>query len=130
MSFLAKLTIEGEEMNVLECSFEFNQKVGYNGRPIELPRAGLIQILIESTSNTDLLAWMVMPHTYKEGEIIFYKRDNMSSNKTLTFHDAFCISYKEFFNAEDALPMKTRIEISARAMDINDVSFENTWDIF
>lgn len=128
MSFLAKLTIEEEEMNVLECSFEFTQKVDYNGRPTELPRAGLINILLESTNNTNLLAWMVLPHTYKDGEIVFFKRDIMSSNKTLKFFDAFCVSYQENFNAEDALPMKTKICISARALEINDVSYENSWE--
>lgn len=129
MSFLAKLTIEDEEMNVLECSFEFTQKVGYNGRPIEMPRAGLIHILIESNNNTNLLAWMVFPNTFKDGEIVFYKRDIMSSNKTLLFHDAFCVSYQEVFNAEDALPMKTKIAISARSIDVNDVGYENSWDL-
>lgn len=130
MSFLAKLTIEDEDTNVLECSYDFNQSIGPDGRPVELPRAGLIHLLLESTSNTDILSWMVMPHTFKDGEIVFYNRDSMSSNKTLTFHDAICVSYHEEFSAEDTLPMKTRIAISARAMDINDVSYENTWDVF
>lgn len=130
MSFLAKLTIEDEDTNVLECSFDFTQNIGSDGRPVELPRAGLIHLLLESTSNTDILSWMVMPHTFKDGEIVFYNRDSMSSNKTLTFHDGICVSYHEEFNAEDVLPMKTRISISARAIDINDVSYENTWDAF
>jgi len=130
MSFLAKLTIEDEEMNVLECSFQFTQNVGPDGRPTELPRAGLIDLLLESTKNTNLLSWMVMPNTFKDGEIVFFDRDNMSSNKTLTFYDAFCVSYQEVFNAEDTLPMKTRIAVTARAIDINDVSYENSWDVF
>ncbi len=130
MSFLAKLIIDEEENNVLECSFDFTQNIGPDGRPVELPRAGLIHVLIESTGNTDILAWMVMPHTFKDGEIVFYNRDSMSSNKTLTFYDGICVSYHEEFSAEDALPMKTRIAISARAVDINDVSYENNWEIF
>lgn len=130
MSFLAKLTIEGEETNILECSYDFNQSIGHDGRPTELPRAGLIHLLLESTGNTDILAWMVLPHTFKDGEIVFYNRDSMSSNKTLTFHDAICVSYQEAFNAEDTLPMKTRISITARAIDINDVSYENSWDVY
>ncbi|WP_289040554.1 type VI secretion system tube protein TssD [uncultured Zobellia sp.] len=130
MSFLAKLTIEDEETSVLECSYDFNQNIGHDGRPVELPRAGLIHLLLESTSNTDILAWMVMPDTFKDGEIVFYNRDSMSSNKTLSFHDGICVSYHEEFNAENTLPMKTRIAISARAIDINDVSYENPWDVF
>ncbi len=130
MSFLAKLTIEDEETNVLECSYDFNQAIGPDGRTVEMPRAGLIHLLLESTGNTDILAWMVLPHSFKDGEIVFYNRDSMSSNKTLTFHDGICVSYHEEFNAQDTMPMKTRISISARALDINDVSFENTWEAF
>ncbi|WP_149274984.1 type VI secretion system tube protein TssD [Pareuzebyella sediminis] len=130
MSFLATLTIEDEVTNVLECSFDFTQSIGHDGRPEGMPRAGLIHLLLEATGNTDILAWMVMPNTFKDGEIVFYNRDSMSSNKTLTFNDGICVSYHEEFNANDTHPMKTRISISARAMDINDVSYENQWDPF
>lgn len=129
MSFLARLTIDDEESNVLECSFDFTQSTGPDGRPHSSPRAGLINLLVESTNNTDLLAWMIMPHTFKDGQIVFYNRDSVSSNKTLTFHDALCVSYHEEFCAHNTMPMKTRIAISARAIDINDVSFENNWDV-
>jgi len=130
MSFLAQLTIEDEKTNILECSFNFTQNIGEDGRIIGVPRAGLIHLLIEATNNTNILAWMIMPNTFKEGEIIFYNRDSMSSNKTLIFHEAICVSYHETFNAEDTLPMKTRITISARSLDINDVSYENNWSVF
>jgi hypothetical protein len=130
MSFLAKLTIEDQETNVLECSFSFTQNIGEDGRTTGLPIAGLIHLQLEATNNTDILAWMVLPHTFKDGEIVFYNRDSMSSNKTLTFTEGICVSYHEEFNAEDTLPMKTRISISARALDINDVSYENNWDAF
>lgn len=130
MSFLAKLIIEDEETNILECSYDFNQSVGHDGRTVEKPRAGLIHLLLESTSGTNLVSWMVEDNMYKDGEIIFYNRDSMSSNKTLTFQDGICVSYHEAFSAHDTLPMKTRIAISARAIKINDVPFENTWDAY
>jgi len=122
MSFLAKLTIEDVEMNVLECSFEFIQSIDSNG--------GLIHILIESTNSTDFLAWMVSPGDYKDGEIVFYKRDIMSSNKTLHFTDAFCVGYLEQFDAENSLPMRTKLTISARAMGVNGSEYENPWESF
>tara|TARA_R110002124_G_scaffold138798_1_gene302825 strand:- start:53947 stop:54342 length:396 start_codon:yes stop_codon:yes gene_type:complete len=130
MSFLAKLTIEDVEMNVLECSFEFIQSIDSNGRPTGRPRGGLIHILIESTNSTDFLAWMVSPGDYKDGEIVFYKRDIMSSNKTLHFTDAFCVGYLEQFDAENSLPMRTKLTISARAMGVNGSEYENPWESF
>ena len=116
-------------MNVLECSYDFTQSTDSDGRPRTSPRIGVINILLESTSNTDLVAWMIQPNTYKDGQLTFFNRDSVSSNKTLTFHDGLCVSYHEEFRAHDTTPMKTRIGISARAIDINDVSFENTWDV-
>ena len=117
-------------MNVLECSYDFTQLTGSDGRPMSSPKVSVINILLESTSNTDLVAWMIQPDIVKDGTIVFYNRDSVSSNKTLTFHDALCVSYHEEFRAHDNTPMKTRIGISARAIDINDVSFENAWDVF
>ncbi len=128
MSFLAKLTIEDVEMNVLECSFEFIQSIDSNGRPNGRPRGGLISLLIESTNSTDFLSWMISTGDYKDGEIVFYKRDIMSSNKTLHFHDAFCVGYLEQFNAENSVPMRTKLTLSARVMGVNSTEYVNTWD--
>lgn len=127
MSFLAKLIIEDDEMNVLFCSYEFTQKVDYSGRAVERPRSGFIDVMIESTNNTNLVHWMLHPYEFKKGEIVFYKRDVMSSNKTLVFDDAICVKYKEIFNAEDDVAMKTEISISARIIEINDAEHTEVW---
>lgn len=81
MSFLSKLNIDGNEMNVLECSFEFTQGADYNGRPAENPRGGQIKLLIESTSKTDFMDWAISPEMMKNGDVTFYKRENMASLK-------------------------------------------------
>ncbi|GEQ86166.1 hypothetical protein ULMS_16740 [Patiriisocius marinistellae] len=127
MSFLAKIIIEDDEMNVLFCSYEFSQKVDHSGRAIEMVRSGLINVMIESTNNTNLTHWMLNPYEFKKGKIVFYKRDVMSSNKTLIFDDAVCVFYKETFDAENAVPMKTEIQISARVLELNDAKHSEVW---
>jgi hypothetical protein len=127
MSFLAKLTIDDNTMNVLECSFSFEQGSDYTGRPSQRPRGGQINVLIESTRKTDFLEWMISSNMTKEGEIIFYKRDNLSSLKTVKFSGAYCLNYIEDFNSEDGQPLKTRVVISSKEISVNDTTFVNLW---
>ncbi len=127
MSFLSKLKIEGDEMNVLDCSFEFTQESDYNGRPSENPRGGKISILIESTSKTDFLDWMISPNMTKSGMITFFKRENMGSLKKVEFTNAYCLYYKEHFNAVGSDPLKTTLVISANEISVKGTKFKNKW---
>ena len=127
MSFLAQLTIDEDTMNVLRCSFSFEQGADVTGRPSQQPRGGQISVLIESTNKTDFLEWMISNDMTKSGEVIFYKRDNMSSLKTVQFTDAYCLSYQEEFDAEGSEPLKTRILISAKEITVKDTTFTNNW---
>ncbi|MEL0644966.1 type VI secretion system tube protein TssD [Olleya sp. Ti.3.14] len=127
MSFLSKLTIDDQTMNVLKCSFAFEQGADFTGRPSQRPRGGQITILIESTNKTDFLEWMISSNMTKSGEIIFYKRDNLSSLKTIKFKDAYCLNYVEDFDAVSDEPLKTHIVISAKEISIKDTTFKNNW---
>jgi len=127
MSFLSKLTIDDETMNVLKCSFSFEQGSDITGRPSQRPRGGQISVLIESTNKTDFLDWMISPNMVKDGEIIFYKRDNLSSLKTIIFKEAYCLNYEEDFDAVSDQPLKTKIVISAKELKVKDTTFKNNW---
>ncbi|AUS07035.1 MULTISPECIES: type VI secretion system tube protein TssD [Pseudotamlana] len=129
MSFLSKLSIEGDEMNVLDCAFEFSQQADYNGRPAENPRGGQIQLLVESTSKTDFMDWAISPEMVKNGTITFYKRENMASLKKIEFKNAYCLRYHEHFNAHDTEPMQTLLMISAHEITIKGTTFSNNWPI-
>ncbi len=127
MSFLSKLTIGDDTMNVLKCSFSFEQGSDTTGRPSQKPRGGQISILLESTNKTDFLEWMISSNMTKNGEIIFYKRDNMSSLKTIKFSEAYCLNYNEDFNAVGDEPLKTKVVVSAKEITIKDTTFKNNW---
>ena len=127
MSFLSKLNIEGDELNVLDCSFEFSQGADYNGRPAENPRGGQIKLLVESTSKTDFMDWAISPEMVKNGIITFYKRENMASLKKIEFKNAYCLHYREHFNSIDSQPMQTQLIISAKEITIKGTTFTNNW---
>jgi hypothetical protein len=56
-----------------------------------------------------------------------YKRDNLSSLKTVKFSGAYCLNYIEDFNSEDGQPLKTRVVISSKEISVNDTTFVNLW---
>lgn len=127
MSFLAKLELDGEEINVLDCSFSFRQDMDYTGRPCSKPVGGRITLLIESTSKTDFLEWMISPTITKKGKITFYRRDNMSSLKNVEFSGAYCVEYSERFNSTDSQPLRTHLLLSAKEITVKGTKFENNW---
>jgi len=127
MSFLSQLTIDDDTMNVLKCSFSFEQGADSTGRPSQKPKGGQISVLLESTNKTDFLDWMIAANMTKDGEIVFYKRDNMSSLKTIKFKGAYCLRYQEDFDAVGSEPLRTHIIISAKELSVKSTTFTNNW---
>jgi hypothetical protein len=58
MSFLAKLEIDGETMNVLEFQCTIGQEIDKTGKPSADPTGGNVRMLLESTKSTMLFDWI------------------------------------------------------------------------
>lgn len=127
MSFIAKLSLEGEEMNVLHCGFRFTQMTDATGKPTAIPQGGHINLLLESDGSSDLFDWMISPTQTKNGTVTFYRRDTMSKLKTLEFTDAHCVDYYETFDHTGDMPMQIQVTISPRELKLNDSEFKNNW---
>jgi len=127
MSFIAKLKLDGEEMNVLHCGFRFTQVTDATGKPTAIPKGGTIELLVESTGSTDLFDWMISPTQTKNGVITFYRRDTRSKLKTLEFTDGHCVDYYETFDHVGENPMRIKLMVSAREVKLNDSEFKNNW---
>ena len=104
MSFLAKLELDDKTYNVLECEYDFTQNIDETGKPKGMPYGGEISIRVESTGTPELLNWMLDHNQTKDGKIIFYRRDAMSKLQEVLFKKAFCIKYKEHFDAQGTEP--------------------------
>lgn len=129
MSFLAVLNVNSDIKNVrmLHVEYEFSQPIDHVFRPKGRVQSGLISMEVESDNKTGLAQWMLSDSMQHSGEIVFSKRDSGASLKTLTFKDAFCVYYKEIFNAADDAPMRIQLKISAREISINSIKIENAW---
>ncbi|MEG0850700.1 MAG: type VI secretion system tube protein TssD [Flavobacterium sp.] len=127
MSFLAKLELDNEVFNVLEFDVTFNQSVDNNGKPANKVKGGQVRIVVEST-HTDLFSdWMVSHTITKDGKVIFYRRDAMSTMKNVIFKKAYCISFQKCFRSEGTVPMTTEILITSNEIKVGNTLFENNW---
>jgi hypothetical protein len=127
MSFISKIKLDGEELNVLHCGFRFSQTTDVTGKPTAIPQGGTINLLVESTGTTNLFDWMIGPTQTKSGTITFFRRDTMSKLKTLDFVDAYCVDYYETFDHKGSHPMQIQLTISAKELKLNDSEFKNNW---
>lgn len=127
MSFKARCTINGLDFNVLECRFSFFQSTDYCGRPNASTLAHHLELLLESSSETSLLDWMISDTATHNGSITFYRRDALSRLKELKFSDTYCIGYSEHFNAANEQPMQIKLLLSARKIQVNNSTFEHQW---
>ncbi|WP_394749134.1 type VI secretion system tube protein TssD [Spongiimicrobium salis] len=127
MSFLAKLYVDGQEYNVLSCTYNFEQPMDHTGKPSGKPLGGQIMITLESQGRYDLFHWMASPDQTKDGSIIFFKRDAMSRLQEVIFKKGFCVKLVENFDAVSAVPMQKRIVISAQTIQVGDMTFQNRW---
>jgi Hemolysin coregulated protein Hcp (TssD) len=127
MSFIAKLKIDGDEMNVLHCGFRFTQTTDATGKPTAIPQGGGINLVVEGDGSTDLFDWMISPTQTKSGSITFFRRDTNSKLKTLEFSDAHCVDYYETFDHSGNNPLQIQLTLSAREIKLNDSEFKNNW---
>lgn len=129
MSFLAKLSMDGEEYTVLEFDLGFTQNKDGLGKPEDVVRGGSFRVVIESDRNTGFLAWMLAHSELKDGEVIFYRRDAMSRMKEVRFTKAYCTDYKESFRSTADTPMKIELEITAKDIDFSGAKYERPWTL-
>lgn len=127
MSFLAKLTVDGKEYNILRCTYDFDQPMDGTGKPTGRPLGGRIMATIEADGSYDLLHWMSSPDQVKDGAVTFYKRDAMSRLQQVIFKKAFCVKLTTHFEAIGSAPLQARLIISAKSLQIGDMRFENHW---
>jgi hypothetical protein len=86
-----------EPIKVLECNFGFDQSYDvYTARPSGKVTINNINLVVESSRDTQLADWMVNNKAKRSGKIELYIQDNVK--KTIEFEDAFCINYHESFN--------------------------------
>ena len=129
MSFLAKLEIDGEVLNVLEFQCTLSQDTDKSGKPSADPVGGKVRVVVESTKSTMLFDWMTSNTQTKNGKLTFYRRDAISKMRDLEFKEGYCIHYDELFIAYNTMSMRIEVVISAKEINMNGSQFTRNWPI-
>jgi len=128
MSFIAKLNLQNEdELNVLRCSFRFNQTIDVMGKAASRPMGGTINITLASINHPSLFEWMINSQQKKNGKIVFVRYDTMSKLKTLEFENALCVEYNETFDPKGEHPITLQLTLSAHTIKLEEMVFKNSW---
>ncbi len=127
MSFKAKLSVAGKEVNVLSCSYDLFQEIDATGRPASITRGGQIHLVVESTGETTFFEWMCNNFERKDGTITFIKRDTDAKLKELEFTEGYLVKYVEAFDAFNSNPMTETFTISAKSIKMGSAEHVNEW---
>ena len=111
----------------LNCRYKLHQAVDYTGRPSSVTRGGTIELVFQSTDNTDLFEWMCNNFERKDGVITFQKMESEGVMKELAFKEGYLVSYTEQFYADTGKQMDITIVISANEIAIGNSSHKNAW---
>jgi hypothetical protein len=128
MAFKAKFNVDGEEYNILSCSYHFYQETDVTGRPSSVARGGQVNVTVETTDSNKLLEWMTDSWKLLSGNIKFFKRDSETAiMKQVDFTDAYLVSYDETFSHESSNPMVTTFTLSAKEIKVGSAEHKNEW---
>lgn len=129
MSFKVTLTLEGQEMPVLECSYTLEREISFSGQPTTVVKGGTITLEIESSEDYVFFDWIINPYKTKNGSLKFFKRNNSSVvMKELQFEDAYLVYYNERIDTSTEMPMVQTMIISANKLTTKDATHHNKWN--
>lgn len=127
MSFQSKLKVAGKEYNILKVNFGLAQETDATGRPSTITRGGKIELIVESTGETELFEWMTNSFERKDGSIVFIKRDSDATLKELKFEEAYLVKYRENFDSTGRNPLTESFTLSARKISMGTGEHTNPW---
>ncbi|MCD4730186.1 MAG: hypothetical protein K8R74_06285 [Bacteroidales bacterium] len=109
-------------IKILECDFGFSQDINQHTlTPSAFVRISNINLVVESSKDTQLVDWMVT-NSQKKGKIELTIQNNVK--KTIEFEEAYCAQYHESFNhLGGESPMQITISFTARVITLDDNVF-------
>lgn len=116
----------GATWRIINMSYEFFQSVDGFGRPNAAADGGFINLTVESsTADTTVIHWMLSNHTMTDGGAFFFDR-NGRQVRSVEFKGAYCVYFKEVFDALNDAFMRIDFRISCREITIDGGGSETT----
>ena len=131
MSFYAKFTFDGgrpDGYEVVAAKVGFGQTRNDKGRPSSVVYGSLITIRLVSDNDIAALQWMFDPFDRRNGRIQFFRNDQASVMKEISFTNGYCIEYDEdMLLSQQQASLTVTIYISPETTTVNGATHKNEW---
>jgi len=126
----------GQDSEVTDLSYSFDQNIDNIGQPAGEVRGGIINVSLMSAKSEMRFGWMVASDVKKDGTIEFIDSQGQTL-KTLEFKEAYCVGYTEDFKAFDGQAAggvtvkdgaKEHLTLSCKTISVAGETHENTWE--
>ena len=129
MGLKAEVHFAGHIFKILVYYRRMHQTIDEVNKPIGRPTGHLIDLVLESSKETnEFLAWLV-GQGMKELKIVFSPVTGNGKSRTVLLRDAYCVFFKEHFDADTAYPMTSTVAISAGIVDDSGVIHFEYWKV-
>lgn len=116
----------GATWRIINMTYEFFQPVDRFGQPNGTPDGGFINLTVESSSaDVNIIQWMLSHSRMTDGGAYFFDR-NGRQVRSVAFKSAYCIYFKEMFDAFNDAFMKIDFKLSCREITIDGGGAEAT----
>ena len=129
------------EREVSIFSMKFHKSTDIDGQVAERPRGGQITMRLKALNSGDysFAAWLIQPFEKPvekhSGVLKFFNTTNGNLMKTITFVDAYCVDYQEYWKdsvKDDELAHWEDVTISCRQITgsgSTQFEFNNQWQL-
>jgi hypothetical protein len=109
-----------KQITVYQIDLGFTQYTDDTGKPSGYPTGGTINMVVEGSTDTQLIDWMLKADAKKSGKIEI----QMKKVKVISFKNAYCVQYHESFNYQGGdQPMTISFTRSAETITVDSKSF-------
>lgn len=131
MSFYAVFTFDGgraEGYEVIAAKVAFAQTVDDKGRPNSTVNGSYIVVRLQQTEEVSIVEWMLNPFERRNGKIQFFRNDQASVMKEISFVNGYCMDYTEqMILSQKQASLATTIYISPESTTVNGATHTNVW---
>ena len=125
MSFNGEFKVAGNTYSIIECSVPLYQKYDQKGKPASGVHSGRIRLILEGTDDGTLGNWMSDPTKKQDGKLSFFRVDQESTFKEISFEGAYIIALLENFTTDIEMSNALLTEEGTLNLDIGGSDDEN-----
>jgi len=122
------IEIDGlKKREVLSIRYSLHRPVQQDGHSYSIASIDNVYVRVKALepANNDLAGWMVSPHEYKDGKVVYMSSDRNKLLKEIKFTKAYLVFYQESY--DEGMGIIEEFELSTQELDMAGASFMQSW---